>query len=147
MSRFPNTMAAQFANEIAEANESASKGTGTGPFAAVHDRGAWYPTERFRQFVQSGQKFKWTLNTRGDIGVIDPTMKHSVAAGGGDVWTAGHGTYNATANTLTLDNDTGHYQTSEASLQRSRTAWQSIGYNVNFQARRDFAAALNRLNF
>lgn len=149
MPTFPNIMSSQFANEIAEANSAAmeSQALGTGPFASSYDKGKWYPTDRFREFVQSGSKFKWTLNTRGDVGVLSPNLKHSVAAGGGDVLTAGHGTYNASTNTLTLDNDTGHYQTSLESLSRSREAWESMGYNVVFQARTDFAAVLNKLAF
>lgn len=151
MSRFPNTMAAQFAAEIDEANNAALDPTrpdpGPGPFAASYSAQRWYATPRFRKMVQSGQKFKWTLNTRGDLGVISPTLKHAVAAGGGEVWTAGHGTYQRSTNTLTLDNDTGHYHASVESLERSRTAWESLGYNIILQARQDFSAALNRLAF
>jgi hypothetical protein len=150
MALFPNTMPAQFAAEINEANAAADQATypaGPGPYIASFSDGKWYPTTGFRNLVQSGAKFKWTLNTRGDVGVVKPTLKHSIAAGGGDVLTAGHGTYAAGSNTMTLDNDTGHYQTSEESLARSRAAWNAMGYLVVFQARKDFAAALAKLAF
>jgi len=146
MPTFPNLMEAAFRTEINEANNAAIDQE-CGPFAASYHQQHWFPTERFRGFVQSERKFKWTLNTRGDIGVISLTLKHSVAAGGGEVWTAGHGTYNRATNTLVMDNDTGHYQTSLESLERSRTAWESMGYNVEFRERQDYAAALRKLAF
>jgi hypothetical protein len=135
-------MEAAFKHEINEANNAAMDHE-CGPFAASYHRGHWFPTDRFRAFVQSERKFKWTLNT----GVISLTLKHSVAAGGGEVWTAGHGTYKQSTNTLVLDNDTGHYQTSLESLERARTGWESMGYNVVFEERKDYAAALRKLAF
>ena len=147
---FLNRMWDKFHNEIVEANTAALEtiegGLGPGPFMAMHfkqgNSDAWDATVRFRQMVQSGNKFKWTLNLRGDLGVIAPTLKHSIAAGGGEVWTAGHGVYiydrkNNTAK-MTLDNDTGHYHTTLESLKHSQTAWEYLGYNVEFQARTDF---------
>jgi hypothetical protein len=143
---FFNRMWDKFHNEIDEANADALKGdydTGPGPFMAVHYRNgeasAWDCTAGFRQMVQSGRKFKWTLNLRGDLGVIAPTLKHSVAAGGGDVHTAGHGVYQAGGNQLVLDNDTGHYHTSVESLGLARRAWEHLGYNVQFKARVDYS--------
>jgi hypothetical protein len=153
-------MPAQFAAEINEANAAAGPvatagddaqvamyESGPGPFIASYSDGKWYPTSGFRNLVQSGTKFKWTLNTRGDLGVVKPTLKHSIAAGGGDVLTAGHGTYTSATNTMTLDNDTGHYRTSEESLTRSRAAWTALGYVAAFQARKDYTAALAKLAF
>lgn len=154
MTKFPNLMGAQFAGEITEANDAAAAsgggeiGTGTGPYMAMYDGRAtkkWVQSNGFRTFVQNGAKFKWVLNQRGDLGVISPTLKHSIAAGGGDVWTAGHGSYDSGSNTMNLDNDTGHYQTSEESLERSREAWETLGYKVHFQAFRDLKAALGGL--
>lgn len=146
MPKFPNLLDAAFKSEIDEANNAAMSQE-CGPFAASYHREHWFPTDRFRAFVQNEKKFKWTLNTRGDIGVISPTLKHSVAAGGGEVWTAGHGTYMRSTNTLILDNDTGHYRTSVESLERSRQAWESMGYIVFFEERKDYAAALKKLAF
>lgn len=148
MPKFPNTMSAQFANEIEEATGAALSSdyaTGPGPFVASFSDGRWYPTAGFRRLAQCGRKIKWTLNTRGDLGVVSPTLKHPVAAGGGEVWTAGHGTYDQNSNTMRLDNDTGHYRTSVESLERARQAWESMGYNILFQEREDYAAALKKL--
>ena len=136
--KFPNLWSAQFGAEIEEANNAATQ-EGSGPSVAVHDRGKWYDSNNFRPFVQGGQKFKWVLNQKGDLGVINPPLKHSIAAGGGDVDTAGHAHYIAATNTLVLDNDAGHYQTTVESLKLAKTAWEYLGYNLDFKARRDFA--------
>jgi hypothetical protein len=144
--KFPNKDAAKFSNEIDEANNSALQkdyDVGDGPYiaSAYKDDGGWKwaATAGFRRMVQSGRKFKWTLNERGDLGVVNSTLKHAVASGGGGVHTAGHGQYAAQANMLTLDNDTGHYQTTVESLKRSQTAWEHLGYNVTFKERVDYS--------
>lgn len=140
---FPNLMPKSFLAEIEEANKAAYgkqyKG-GPGPYGASYSNGCWYPGSGFRHMVQSENKFKWTLNQRADLGVINPSLKHSVASGGGDVITAGHGWYDRKSKILTIDNDTGHYQTSEKSLLLSKKAWSSIGYEVKFKARVDYMA-------
>lgn len=143
---FPNRMWDKFHNEIEEANKAALStdyDTGPGPYIASYSGKQWFPTEGFRRMVQAGRKFKWTFNTRGDVGVVYPTLKHSVASGGGDVLTAGHGTYDSVRNLVTLDNDTGHYHTTEESLQRAKAAWEFMGYNVQFKARIDYTKLFN----
>lgn len=144
---FKNREWDKFKTEIDEANKKASEASyesedAPGPFCAVAytvgGKWQWAASEGFRRLVQSQHKFKWTLNERGDLGVISPTLKHSVAAGGGDVLTAGHGHYDPAKGILTLDNDTGHYQTTEASLKESTQAWEYLGYNLAFKARVDY---------
>jgi hypothetical protein len=144
---FENREWGKFKTEIDEANKKASEESydsdvAPGPFCAVaykvNGNWQWAASDGFRRMVQSQRKFKWTLNERGDLGVISPTLKHSVAAGGGDVLTAGHGHYDSAKAVLTLDNDTGHYHTTEESLKQSRTAWEYLGYNVAYKARVDY---------
>ena len=138
-----------------EANENAfahGYEDGLGPYVASYSKGTWYATDGFKAMVNSShlaKKFKWTLNTRGDLGVVNPQLKHSAASGGGEIWTAGHGWKSGKdkngKDEITLDNDTGHYQVSEASLSRAVKAWEELGYSVKTQAFKDPMAAMKKL--
>jgi len=145
---FRNQGADRFGEEIDDANRRAMdrathgvEGPGTGPFVAVYaevdGKDDWSPSPRFDEFVKSERWFKWTLNRRGDLGAIANSLKHSVAAGGDDVWTAGRGNYDRKRKRLTLTNETGHYQTTEESLRRARSAWEHLGFEVVFEDRED----------
>ena len=159
---FANRMGSSFAEEIREANSNAMAtgyADGMGPYVASYytttsTGPAWDATDGFRRMVDNShlaRKFKWTLNTRGDLAVINPALKHAAASGGGDVWTAGHGWKSGISVgekvQVTLDNDTGHYWTTEPSLKRAVLAWESLGYEVKTQAFKDPKAALNKLAF
>jgi hypothetical protein len=138
----------QFPNEIKDANAKAL-GTiydlGLGPFVAG--------TPGFERFVTSGRRFKWVFTRRlslsgpvETLAVVDSTLKHSVAAGGVDVVTAGSGVYLGDGR-LSLNNDTGHYHTSFESLRLAETAWRALAFitAVQFAPRVDYTQALNRL--
>lgn len=156
---FQNRLASNFASEINEANDAALRAdgyeSGLGPYIASYAKikgvDEWAATAGFTTMVNNsnlGRKFKWTLNTRGDLGVVNPTLKHAVAAGGGEVWTAGHGWKSGTIEgkpEVTLNNDTGHYWASEASLIRAKAAWEFLGYSVKTVAFVDPKKALNKL--
>ena len=155
MPTFANKMSDAFPQEVDEANQGAfahGYENGLGPYVAQFDRGGgsgrWTPTDGFTRMVENsgaGRKFKWTLNTRGDLAVLSPSLKHSVAAGGGDVVTAGHGWLAGRSGarpSVTLNNDTGHYQASEASLKQAVRAWEALGYAVVTQAFKDPKQAL-----
>ncbi len=153
--KFPNRMNSLFNQEIEEANTevfSREYETGLGPYVASYSNSdrTWVPTLGFLRMVDgstSTRQFKWTLNERGDLAVISPTLKHAAASGGGDVWTAGHGWLleppgPSGRRRVKLNNDTGHYWATEPSLQRARAAWESRGYDVECVPMRDLRAAL-----
>lgn len=159
---FANRLEKDFTAEIEEASRHAQAhgyGDSMGPYVASYYVGptgghAWDATDGFRSMVNNShlaRKFKWTLNTRGDLAVVNPMLKHAAASGGGDVWTAGHGWKSGLTSSdqteITLDNDTGHYWTTEPSLQRAVAAWQFLGYTVKTQAFKDPKAALAKLAF
>ncbi len=152
MPNFVNRMLKDFPKEVDEANIKAfealdySDKTAPGPFGANSDSNGknWDATSGFKTFVARGTKFKWVLIRRGpgkpyELNVVSCILKHSVAAGGGDVITAGHGYLKPkTKNTIVLDNDTGHYQTSLKSLNEAKPAWTGLGYTVETQERIDY---------
>lgn len=148
MAGFPNKMPEKFTGEIAEANALASATEyddplALGPFVAG--------TEGFRKFVTSGKTFKWVFTkrtgTQGEVttlAVVGSQLKHSVAAGGIPVVTAGSGVFWANGRIAKLNNDTGHYQTTVDSLELVRNAWLETGIvdAVEFKARPDYQAVL-----
>lgn len=148
MASFPNKMPEKFKGEIAEANAHASATEyddplALGPFVAG--------TEGFRKFVTSGKTFKWVFTkrtgTQGEVttlAVVGSQLKHSVAAGGIPVVTAGSGVFWANGRIAKLNNDTGHYQTTVESLELVRNAWLETGIvdAVEFKARIDYQAVL-----
>ena len=148
MAGFPNKMPEKFKDEIAEANAHASvteydDPLALGPFVAG--------TEGFRKFVTSGKTFKWVFTkrtgTQGEVttlAVVGSQLKHSVAAGGIPVVTAGSGLFWANGRIAKLNNDTGHYQTTVESLELVRNAWMETGLvdAVEFKARIDYQAVL-----
>lgn len=151
MPTFVNKMREKFGSEVDEANAKAFEALAydnaliPGPFGANSDSQGqnWAATQGFTDFVRKGTKFKWVLIWRGpgkpvELNVISPILKHSVAAGGGEVYTAGSGYYRASDNTMVLDNDTGHYQTTVKSLDKAVPAWEGLGYNVQTKERVDF---------
>lgn len=156
---FSNRMSDSFDAEITEANRQAMANDyegGKGPFIAQRwtegTTNKWAATRGFTYMVLNSnliRKFKWTLNTRGDLGIVNPELKHAVAAGGGEVWTAGHGWFSGPvegkAGEVTLNNDTGHYWTTEQSLILAVKAWEALGYRVKTQAYVDPKTALNKL--
>jgi hypothetical protein len=159
MPTFPNRLEHQFSHEIDDANTRALANDyegGLGPFIAQHwmegSTHCWEATRGFSYMVNNStliRKFKWTLNTRGDLGVVNPELKHAVASGGGEVWTAGHGWFSGPVmgkvGEVTLNNDTGHYWTTEKSLLMAVQAWEALGYRVKTQAFVDPKTALNKL--
>jgi hypothetical protein len=151
MPTFVNKMREKFGSEVDEANAKAFEALGyddplaPGPFGANSDNDGrnWSATPGFTNFVRKGTKFKWVLIWRGpgkpaELNVISSILKHSVAAGGGDVYTAGSGYYRSSDNTMVIDNDTGHYQTTVKSLDLAVPAWVGLGYNVQTKERVDF---------
>jgi hypothetical protein len=78
------------------------------------------------------------------LAVVGSQLKHSVAAGGIPVVTAGSGLFWANGRIAKLNNDTGHYQTSVESLERVRQAWMDTGLvdSVEFKERIDYQAVL-----
>ncbi|HEX9173888.1 MAG TPA: hypothetical protein VF861_14645 [Telluria sp.] len=156
---YPNRLSGQFHDEIDEANERALANDyegGLGPFIAQHwmtgSTHNWEATRGFTYMVSNStliRKFKWTLNTRLDLAVVNPELKHAVGSGGGEVWTAGHGWFSGPvdgkAGEVTLNNDTGHYWTSEKSLLLAVQAWEALNYRVRTQAFVDPKAALAKL--
>ncbi|MGB7415919.1 MAG: hypothetical protein WA902_17075 [Thermosynechococcaceae cyanobacterium] len=104
-------------------------------------------TEGFDRFIARqplNQKFKWTYDKKNGLVVLVPHLKHSVAAGGAEVITAGHAQRTGEGQIL-IDNDTGHYHTTFESLDLSFPSWRKAGYTVQKKERVDFAAALNTL--
>jgi hypothetical protein len=152
-------MSGNFQDEINEANRQALANDyegGKGPFIAQYWKSGstdnWEATRGFTYMVLNStliRKFKWTLNTRGDLGIVNPELKHAVAAGGGEVWTAGHGWFSGPVEgrngEVTLNNDTGHYWTTEKSLLLAVKAWETLGYRVKTQPFVDPKTALNKL--
>lgn len=137
---FPNTLAEDFSREVEEASAAAvateyGAPLSAGPYVAG--------TAGFTAMVESGRKFKWVMTGRGLLVVIDPTLKHAVAAGGDSVWTAGMGSHSA--GKITLDNETGHYRTTFESLQRAGSLWEKLGYTVDYEERKDFQGLFNGL--
>ncbi len=151
MASFPNKMPEKFTAEIQEANERASAtpyddNLALGPFVAG--------TEGFKKFVTSGKTFKWVFTKRDGVqgevttlAIVGCELKHSVAAGGIPVLTAGSGVFWANGRIAKLNNDTGHYQTSVESLERVRNAWLETGIvdAVEFKERVDYQAVLQGL--
>src|SRR5436305_2051138 len=145
---FPNKMPDKFSGEIDEANERAFQteyddDVALGPFVAG--------TDGFKKFVMSGNTFKWVFTGRNSLSglvytlaVVSSQLKHSVAAGGIPVITAGSGVFWGNGAIAKLNNDTGHYQTSVESLDRARDAWLATGFvkAVEFKERVDYAAVL-----
>ena len=148
MAGFPNKMPEKFKDEIAEANEQAfntkyDDPLALGPFVAG--------TEGFRKFVTSGKTFKWVFTKRNGVqgevttlAVVGSQLKHSVAAGGIPVVTAGSGFFWANGRIAKLNNDTGHYQTTVESLELVKNAWLETGIveAVEFKERIDYQAVL-----
>ena len=148
MASFPNRMPELFGGEIEDATERAlsteyDDPLALGPFVAG--------TNGFRRFVLSGMSFKWVFTRRigvqGEVttlAIVGCELKHSVAAGGIPVVTAGSGVYWANGQIAKLNNDTGHYQTSFESLEQVRDAWLELDLvnSVEFMERVDFQAAL-----
>lgn len=148
MASFPNKMPDKFTAEIAEANEQAlnteyDDPLALGPFVAG--------TEGFRKFVTSGKTFKWVFTKRNGVqgevttlAVVGSQLKHSVAAGGIPVVTAGSGFFWANGRIAKLNNDTGHYQTTVESLELVKSAWLETGIvdAVEFKERVDYQAVL-----
>jgi hypothetical protein len=148
---FPNKMPDKFSGEISEANEKALETPyddpqALGPFVAG--------TDGFRKFVLSGRTFKWVYTFRkslsGDVhtlAIVGSQLKHSVAAGGIPVLTAGSGVFWANGKIAKLNNDTGHYQTTVESLGLVRDAWLATGIvdAVEFKERTDFGQALQAM--
>jgi len=145
---FPNKMPDKFSGEIDEANEKALETEydddgAAGPFVAG--------TDGFKKFVKSGKTFKWVYTVRNSLSgvvytlaVVSSQLKHSVAAGGMPVLTAGSGVFWAQGSIAKLNNDTGHYQTSVQSLELVRKAWIETGFvdAVEFKERIDYGAVL-----
>lgn len=151
MPTYVNKMREKFGQEVDDANAKAFEALAyddpraPGPFGANSDPAGknWAATSGFTAFVRGGTKFKWVLIWRGpgkpaELNVVSCILKHSIAAGGGDVYTAGSGYYRASDNTVVLDNDTGHYQTSVKSLDQAVPAWEGLGYKVQTKERVDF---------
>lgn len=133
---FPNRMAGNFTEELTEANTAAANTEyedGPGPYVGG--------TPGFDHLINTRQMFKWVYQPKNGIVIINPQYKHSVASGGGDVTTAGHGQL-ISPNKLWINNDTGHYQTTMDSLHLSIGKWQALGYNVELRERIDFRAVL-----
>ncbi len=128
---FTNKMPGAFSGEIQEANDKAlntSYEEGLGPF--------YQGSPGFKRLVDSGARFKWVVS-KAVLIVVSCQLKHSAAAGGADVPTAGSGHFKD--GTLVLDNDTGHYQTTVQSLRKAETQWHQAGYpNVVFRERQEF---------
>lgn len=93
-------------------------------------------TQRFKLFIDSGKEFKWILGEKNGIVVINPTLKHSIAAGGDEVITAGQGQKKGEGE-IGINNDTGHYQTTHDSFDLARDAWKRLGYNVEIRKMRN----------
>lgn len=140
--------ALKFSSEIAEASQAyddymfGEDVTVPGPFVAaflmMEGKNTWHPSQGFWAFVTKGRPFKWVLTVGGDLVVVAPMLKHSVAAGGQEVWSAGMGKFkgapdNIPVSELILDNDTGHYGTSVQSLETSKAAWETLFPNVTTQ--------------
>jgi len=151
MPTYVNKMREMFSQEVDEANAKAFEALryddpmAPGPFGANSDKEGknWAATKGFKDFVERGTKFKWVLIWRGpgkpaELNVISSILKHSVAAGGEEVYTAGSGYYRASDKTLVVDNDTGHYLTSVQSLDKAVPAWEGLGYKVQTKERVDF---------
>ncbi len=135
---FDNSMPDSFHTEVNESNLRAMSSdylNGLGPYGQG--------TEGFNKLIESGKEFKWIFNMKG-LYVISPELKHSVAAGGGRVISAGTGGYNGDKK-VWINNDTGHYKTTVQSLSSSISSWQESGYDIDIRERRDFAAALKGL--
>ena len=152
MRTYVNRMREKFGDEVDEANAKAFEALGyddetaPGPFGANSNKEGkdWQATDGFKTFVKRGAKFKWVLIRRGpgkplELNVISSILKPSVAAGGGDVITAGSGYYQKSDGALVIDNDTGHYLTSVKSLDEAVPAWKALGYKVQTKERVDFA--------
>ncbi len=147
---FVNTMSHLFSEEVQEANNAALQGGGSlpegdRPLLEVVGPGPYSQgTIGFKSLIESGDLFKWIYGRKNGLVVISTTLKHSVAAGGAEVITAGHGQYKS-PNEIWINNDTGHYRTSLESLNLSIGEWNKEGYNVEIRERADYSAALNRL--
>ena len=137
---FKNTMPDSFDNENQAAINAATTynrtGTGPGPFPSFDPR--------FKTFINTGAQFKWVLrNDDAGLVIIDPSLKHSIAASGNDVITAGTGQLYA-PNSIWINNDTGHYKTSLKSLDKAKAIWEDLGYNVDIRERVDFTKIFNK---
>ena len=154
---FENTMPGSFDNENQAAIHAATsrnftspediqigadKDTiGPGPFATFGPR--------FKPFIasRSEKQFKWILSPKIGLVVIDDDLKHSIAAGGAPVITAGHGRCtNTDPLSVNINNDTGHYLTDFNSLQESKRAWEDVGIDVSFTEfkHQDFKALFDK---
>ncbi|GLT16586.1 hypothetical protein GCM10007938_03620 [Vibrio zhanjiangensis] len=132
--KFDNNMPTSFSGEVNESNLKSmlsEYSEGKGPFGQGSDG--------FHQMINSGNEFKWVLNRKG-LSIISPELKHSVAAGGVSVISAGTGKL-IESGKIWINNDTGHYKTTIKSLSSTLPSWKEVGYEVEIRERRDFAAA------
>lgn len=131
---FPNRDANVWTADVIEAakNMTAMKPLDDGTLGPL----GWWPYEyndpQFDDMIKSGTPFKWVMREDGSIvmNVQGQNVAHAILAGGKDarVISAGWGKYEK--GVLRLNNRTGHFQTSYASLKKAKKAWKHLGYKT-----------------